>query len=571
MNLNVIQFQKDRKELIYRELTLENAIGLLTAQRELRAHAVWVMPELFLAELRCSTDVVIDRGTKNKAMELSRIFKDGDSINMVNGDFSSSGKLRMSIETFLSNLDGANPRLFIVGTTNIIFNKLREKAVCYSNTVEHREATATGCIKTGLAPLLPPDTFVDDDLRHAYLGNAPEVEEVRLLIVRAAKFNDIVLIMGDTGTGKEIVASEIHRQRTKLKKENFIAVNCGAFTRELFESELFGHEKGAFTGAITQKKGLWLAAEGGTLFLDEIGELALDLQAKVLRAIQENKVRAVGSEKEHAVNARIIAATNRDLYAMVQHGRFREDLYYRLRGYIIRTPALRDHRDDIPLLAQTIWKTLTGKNHSPLSESVINDLYSYSWPGNVRELKMVLTNLYCLFGNDMPITEERMRFVFESQGICRPFAKTENRTPEILSMEDYSAYRRLRITHSSIRAVEYLLKPALEKKPDAINNPDLPARLYFLLADLDSQCRHPLSFAPDTYEKINLLRSRLTYFIGELEENVDEACEYLRDACWQALEDAISATHAESDNLISCIKKSQAEIKKMSPSKEPEM
>ena len=362
MNVTVIQFQKDQ-DLICRELTLKSAIGLANAQDELSASAVWVISETFLADFKDTADIVNDKGVKHKSVELSRVLLNGNRITMVNGNFSSVGKLCQSIEKFLTKMPDAPRRLFIIGATDAIFNKLRAKSTNQNNQTDCRETSPACPGGYGLAALMPPDTFVDDDLRRAYLGAAPEVEEVRLLIVRAAKLKNVVLITGDTGTGKEIVAHEIHHHSTHPARP-FIPVNCGAFPPNLFESELFGHERGAFTGAEKKKAGLWRTAMNGTLFLDEIGELALELQAKVLRALQENKIRPVGGEQEHDVHARIIAATNRDLFAMVQEGRFREDLYYRLRGYIIHTPALRDHREDIPILAQALWEKIAGKNRT---------------------------------------------------------------------------------------------------------------------------------------------------------------------------------------------------------------
>lgn len=548
MNLTVIQFQKDQ-EPVCRELILENAEKLTGIRDEFAAPTVWVVPESSLPELKRFSDAIQDRGVKHKAMELSRILLHGDRIAMVNGDFSSAGKLCLSIERFFGKVGHAAQRLFIIGSTHSIFARLKGRAKSNEDSVQDYMISSTRMGGYGLAPLMPPDTLVDEDLRKTYIGTAPEIEEVRLLIVRAAKLNDVVLIMGDTGTGKEIVAYEIHHHGQHPLRP-FIAVNCGALPHDLFESELFGHEKGAFTGAEIKKNGLWRAANLGTLFLDEIGELALDLQTKVLRALQEKKIRPVGSEREEPVNARIIAATNRDLFSMVREGRFREDLYYRLRGYIIHTPALRDHREDIPLLAQSLWREIAGKQNVKLADSLITALCNYSWPGNVRELKMVLTHLHGLFGSQAHLEERHLEIVFAMQGQESALMKTQKNASMIPSMDIFSSCRRLKRTYEAIRAVEYLLKPVLEKKPKTPINPELTGRLNLLLNELDSLCRYPLSFTPGTYESVNLLRSRLIYFVGKLEEDPHGAYDYLKDCGREAIELPLAAISEEFDKAL---------------------
>jgi transcriptional regulator with GAF, ATPase, and Fis domain len=166
-----------------------------------------------------------------------------------------------------------------------------------------------------------------------------------------------VLVLGDTGTGKEVIARSIHNYSARAS-EKFVPVNCGAIPSELLESELFGHKRFTFTDAKYDKKGLWEITGNGTLFLDEVGDLALIHQVKILRALEENKIRPIGEVKEIRVNARVIAATNRDLFSMVKAGHFREDLYYRLRSFLLRTPGLRDHPEDIPTLARFFWKKI---------------------------------------------------------------------------------------------------------------------------------------------------------------------------------------------------------------------
>jgi Nif-specific regulatory protein len=204
-----------------------------------------------------------------------------------------------------------------------------------------------------------------------------------------------VLVQGETGTGKKLIASALHH-RSKRKDRLFVAQNCAAFPENLLESELFGHKRGAFTGATDDKKGLFEVADGGTLFLDEIGEMPLSLQAKLLRALQEGEIRPLGAQLTRRVDVRIVAATNRDLDAEVKSGRFREDLYYRLKVFPIRVPPLRERRDDIPLLARHFLDRYVrefGKPVAGLADDALAILSAYEWPGNVRELENEIQRL----------------------------------------------------------------------------------------------------------------------------------------------------------------------------------
>ncbi len=228
------------------------------------------------------------------------------------------------------------------------------------------------------------------------IGQSAVMIELMKQVVKLAPQHDLHLFLaGETGTGKELIARQIHELSGRTGP--FLAVNCAATVEALLESELFGHEKGAFTGALTAKKGLWEAAENGTLFLDEITEAAPSVQAKLLRVLQEGVLRHVGSNHETKVNARIISASNRNLEKAVQQGTLREDLYYRLGQAVLKVPPLRERLEDIPLLAETFCRRIT--SNCAIAPEAMRVLCSWSWPGNVRELESVIRRLASTAGS----------------------------------------------------------------------------------------------------------------------------------------------------------------------------
>jgi two-component system response regulator AtoC len=226
--------------------------------------------------------------------------------------------------------------------------------------------------------------------------------ELLEVLERAAAFKATVLLTGESGTGKEILARAIHAQSPR-RDEAFVAVNCGAIPETLLESELFGHAKGAFTGADRARRGLFVEASGGTLFLDEIGELPTPLQVKLLRVLQEEEVLSVGESKPRSVDARVIAATSRDLEAEGATGRFRDDLFYRLNVIRLAVPALRDRREDIPLLVDHFFahfRDTLGKPLHGIADEVLDRLVGYAWPGNIRELENVMERAVIVASGD---------------------------------------------------------------------------------------------------------------------------------------------------------------------------
>jgi DNA-binding NtrC family response regulator len=244
-----------------------------------------------------------------------------------------------------------------------------------------------------------------EELRATMVGQSAAIREVSDAVARVAPQTTTVLITGETGTGKEVVARAIHAA-SRRATEPFVAVNCGAIPEGLVESELFGHVRGSFTGAIRDRRGYFESADGGTLFLDEIGDLPATCQTRLLRALEERTITRVGDEKPRKVDVRIVAATNRDLKKDVEDRRFREDLFYRIHVFPIRVAALRDRRDDIPLLAGHFLARLSGGETPPdVSPESLKVLCEYSWPGNVRELQNVIERAMVLSGEDRILPE----------------------------------------------------------------------------------------------------------------------------------------------------------------------
>ncbi|MBU1319786.1 MAG: sigma-54 dependent transcriptional regulator [candidate division Zixibacteria bacterium] len=231
-----------------------------------------------------------------------------------------------------------------------------------------------------------------------FIGNSPPVRELLSMVEKVAATEANVLILGKSGTGKELIANMVHK-RSSRSAGPFVAVNCAALTETLLESELFGHERGAFTGAIRRKLGRFELAENGTLFLDEVGEIKPSVQVKLLRALEQRKIVRVGGTDEIAINVRVISATNRDIENDMETGQFREDLFYRLNVFPVQMPTLAERADDIPILAEYFSRKLN-RRHSKLTPDVLNHLVAYHWPGNVRELKNVLERAMILAAGD---------------------------------------------------------------------------------------------------------------------------------------------------------------------------
>src|SRR2546423_2759817 len=320
-----------------------------------------------------------------------------------------------------------------------------------------------------------------DVLDTEIVSASPEMETVKKMILKVARSTSTVLIRGESGTGKELIARAIHNQSPRVA-QMFQAVNCAAINENLLESELFGHEKGSFTGAHAEKKGLFEVADKGTLFLDEIGELDISMQAKLLRALQEREIRRVGGTRPLRIDVRVVAATNRDLRAMVADGRFRDDLYYRINVLSIDVPPLRERRDDIPVLIEYFLKKHT-RNTSRLIRGLTPDaravMLDYAWPGNVRQLESAIERAILLAENDLIAVEDlplevrqEARPASEGGGFKLPaegisFEEFErNLILQAMERTDYNITKAAKLLGLTFRTLQYRLEKFGIKRPD---------------------------------------------------------------------------------------------------------
>ncbi len=343
----------------------------------------------------------------------------------------------------LSIIKEQDPRIFVVIMTahsnlNDAVLAIKEGAYDYVEKPVKAERLVE-IVRTALeahemvSKLALSSPIFDDDIESDFVGNTQKMREVFSLIFKLCKVDTTVLIRGENGTGKELVAHAIHSNSPR-KSGAFIAINCGAIPEALMESELFGHEKGAFTGAIERKIGKFQAANNGTLFLDEIGELKPDMQVKLLRVLQEKKFTPVGSTREVKSNARIIAATNRNLEKMMEDGQFREDLFYRLNVMPIFLPPLRERVEDIPALVNHFIKKFSKQHNSniqTISTQALEVMKKYNWPGNIRELENSVERAF-IIETSAQITEQSLPDQMKNKvQLAKPSSSSTDKTTSL--------------------------------------------------------------------------------------------------------------------------------------------
>lgn len=530
--------------------------------------AIYLVDNADLAGFRTMVDLVVDRGIKNVHKGLKTYLTGGPAgkIPLVEGVYRSTGQLQRSVCDFLKHTGSSSTHLrAIVGVPPDLFDSLWTLARIdpASGEIAAPAAGAAGAAApTPAAPEIESETAGDGSLiqligYHAearmldskFVGQSVEAELVRQLIVQAARAECAVLIVGDTGTGKNIVAQEIH-SLSRRGKSRFVPVNCGAIPLNLLESEFFGYKKGAFTDAQADRIGLWEAANHGTIFLDEVAELPLPQQAKILRVLDDKAILPLGAREPVQLDVRVLAATNRDLFGMVQRGEFREDLYYRLRGMLIRTPALRRHLDDVPRLAQHFWQRITRDPSAALPDDILNELRSYAWPGNARELRMVLSSLHAMFG-DRPLTTQHLRAIFKLDG------QQEAKEPPPADEREFSLHRaeclrHLRRTQEVLQAVRVVLQPVIaQRNPPAEAVDRLQANMLLRSNEVDILCARPLLFHSEVvFNTIHGLKGKIAYLLGVLSDDAARAVQYARAVLRPELEQAGSAVFKEVERLL---------------------
>ena len=347
-----------------------------------------------------------DCGEKGAKINLKRALRfdekrDRDKPKLLSFSSNSIGAFKSGLSAFYEKhyTAGDPPCLIII--TEAIFGSLMLEGTKKSKKVKQNPSDQE---QDSLFQLMkiPESSPLMKKLEKAYIGESIEVLHTRALIFRACQSSSPVLILGESGTGKDVIFTQIFENSTTYKKKPY-RVNCSALPETLFEGELFGYKKGIFTGATENKVGLFEAANNGTIFFDEIGDLSLANQAKLLHAVENKEIRQIGSNESKQVDVRIIAATNRNLDAMMKQGTFREDLYFRICHFRINAYPLREHPNDIPLLAKAFWEKKGQTNQ--LSPKFLDYLKTYYWPGNVRELNSLLNSIIDYFGDIAPTPE----------------------------------------------------------------------------------------------------------------------------------------------------------------------
>ncbi|MHB8765385.1 MAG: sigma 54-interacting transcriptional regulator [Deferrisomatales bacterium] len=528
----------------------------LAALRRTAEPRVYVVPEGAIDKLAAFDEVAADCGSKLSTKELFRhVVKPrwiGGRIPLLRAPYGAPEALKKSVDAILPKAT-AERNVFVLGVGDELFAALRGEAARRVKPIaaaagDHGPSSRPGpapSVAELLAPVTPPAGY-----QSAYLGRSAEAGFVRELILRAGAVDEPVLVLGDSGTGKEVVAQDIHRCSARRRKP-YVPINCGAIPETLFESELFGVLPGVASGVVP-REGLWRGADGGTLFLDEIGDLSLPRQVKVLRALQEQRIRPVGSHREVPVDARVVAATNRDLYAMVQDGHFREDLYYRLRGLVIYTWPLAAHPADIALLANHLWRGIS-KTAEELPAGLVRELEGRPWPGNVRELKMVLTQLHALCGA-RGLSAVHLRAVFEYHGRgARPASRPAG--PEAGARGTVEVVRHLRRVLEAVQAAERAVSPVLR---EGVCDPDTAgvaaAALRHRLDELDILCLYPRRFGSQAvFDRVNGLRSKLLFFQDLLRDEPGAAAAHWSDHGGEVFDETLAAVLAEAEAALGAL------------------
>lgn len=505
-----------------------------------------------LGAIRALGDRITNCGRKHPAKPLTALLLGRKNIPVVDGGYKNTGQLLRSIKTLLRNASGTEVnKTFVIGAADALFEDLWARAQDVLSSSDDPLPEPDPGKELSYASILDilPHRDVPAQLDNKLIGHSVHMQFLKQLILQAAQHDGPVLILGDTGTGKDVVARAIHacgNRRNML----FVPVNCGAIANELLESELFGHKKGAFTGAHADKVGLWKAADHGVLFLDEVGDLSLQHQVKVLRALDSGRIRPVGANDEEVVDVQVIAATNRDLMAMMNAGQFRADLYYRLRSFLIYTEPLWKHAEDIPLLARHFWREITHDPKADLSDEVVAALKTTPWIGNVRDLKWTLVSLYRYTGLISP-TPKHLRTVvwYESQKNAQHGRPPEKRGINAFRVE---CLMHLQQADDALRACKVSLRPMLvNKRATRVVLEHLAEIMQRHFEELELLCAHPVRFSDEaTFKAVYQFKCGVGDLLHILRTHPGKARAFWEDKLSAQLQSAAHAVFQKVSQLL---------------------
>ena len=520
-----------------------------------------------LENLSKHVDIVFDKKSKHKAKPLTDYFlpkKKLEKIPLLRTAYSTDGKAIGGMKKLFMNIEGRDTiNAFIVGVEKEVFDDIWKSAeeedvkkfpvfiskpICTVSPSSSLDSTELRILRH-----LESLHGVSPELEKEYVGGSDSACLVRALILSAAKAEEPVLILGDTGSGKEVVARAIHDHSSRKRKGyEFTAVNSATIPKHLFEYEIFGCEKGALHAGQPLKIGLWESAGKGTLFLDEIGDLRLDHQVKILRTLENGTFRRIGGTKEIKAEARVLAATNCNLFSMVQNNKFREDLYYRLRAFFIRTPTLKDHKEDVPVLANFFWRKITENKKASLPPDVLEELCNYAWPGNVRELKMVLIHLFSLFEREDP-SVTNLKDIFYLEGLV--FLTPED-TPahgDEDSLQRARCLQHLKRADEVIHLCHYKFKGSLVE--DIKNKEPLSSireSLLFLNHEIELLCNKPtLFYGKEIFSAVYDFKGKISYLLSLLTQDHKSATEFLETDIISALDSLLLMISHEIEKIMS--------------------
>ena len=555
MTIEAVRFflKDDKLENILVALNCSNGDQLDNIKRE-NPTTLYLVKSDALNKFRKFVDIVVDRRIKHEKIALSRYLLNQEKIPLLESDFKNPNQTPRSIRDLIKRAkEQEDHNVYILGVCEDVFAELKKKAnkrdeLMKSEVVESQAGYDSSDFSEQGADNEPFKS--SEILEKLFLGASEQAQKVRYFIECAAKSEDEVLILGETGTGKEVVAKAIHMLHFDDHREMQV-INCGAISENLFESELFGYKKGAFTGADKNKKGIWELAQDSTLFLDEIGDLSRDHQAKILRVISDKKVRPVGSDVQIDVNARVIAATNVDLVSKVRFGEFREDLYYRLNTFPIFVPPLRDRKKDISILARSFWDKFFQMGAAPLTDEVLSELQKRDWPGNVRVLHSFLRCFRNLNhenieqGDALTINDLDFAFAYHGQ---QHFFPGQNANKDDVLLHPANCLRRLK----RVSDIFFSLKLAIPPLLDGLKEENIPFdSIKNNIQDLEMLCKDDSSlfYSVPTLNTVWRYVTKMKKFNDYLRTDVGKANNYWVEELAEELTQVMETVFAEIEKI----------------------